>query len=205
MSMLELSFNLVGTDPIPVDHGYHLYGALANALPALHQKNGIAVHPIRGRQIGDRMLELCEWSTLVIRTAADGIGELIQVAGKPLRLGTRSVRIGVPQVRPLVPSPTLRSRLVTMRNGTDPERFGKELRRKLDAFGVSPEAIVTLGKRRTIRIKDKEVVGYEVILEVLTAEESLAVQENQAAEPALRFARNHMGCGVFAPARESPQ
>jgi CRISPR-associated protein Cas6 len=86
-----------------------------------------------------------------------------------------------------------------MRNGTDPDRFQKELRRKLEALGVSSQAIVTLGKRRTIRIKDKDIVGYEVVLEGLSAEESLAIQENQPPDPALRFARTRMGCGVFTP------
>ena len=39
--------------------------------------------------------------------------------------------------------------------------FAQAARRQLDDLGVSTEAILTLGKRRTLRIKDKEVVGYE--------------------------------------------
>jgi CRISPR-associated protein Cas6 len=51
---------------------------------------------------------------------------------------------------------------------------------------------LTLGKRRTLRIKDKEVVGYEVLVEALTAEESLNLQEHGLG------GRRHMGCGIFS-------
>ena len=44
-----------------------------------------------------------------------------------------------------------------------------------------------------VRIKDREIVGYEVVIERLTAEESLTVQEHGLG------GRRHMGCGVFTP------
>jgi CRISPR-associated protein Cas6 len=56
-----------------------------------------------------------------------------------------------------------------------------------------PPAAGTRGKRRTLRIKDKEVVGYEVKLEGLTVAESLNIQEQGLG------GRRHMGCGVFVP------
>ena len=195
---IDLHFPLIATQPIPADHGYCVYSALSHALPVLHQHNGIAVHPIRGTQVGDRQLQLDDRSALAIRVPDNRIGEFIQLAGKQLRIAGTLLRVGVPRVYALTPAPALRSRLVTIKNGTDPERFSKELRRKLDAFGVSPEAQPTLGKRRTIRIKDKEVVGYEVIIEALAAEESLAIQENQPhGPPELGWSRRHMGCAVF--------
>lgn len=196
---VDLSFRLTGTEPIPADHGYVLYSALSRALPDVHASNGIGIHPIRGRQVGNREMILSEIGRLVIRTADERIPKLLPLAGKRVSLSGRSLCIGVPQVHALVPAPALRSRLVTIRNGMEEERFLKELRRKLDAMGVSPKVESTLGKRRTLRIKDKEVVGYEVILEGLDAEESLAVQENRASDPQLGFSRRHMGCGVFVP------
>jgi CRISPR-associated protein Cas6 len=63
----------------------------------------------------------------------------------------------------------------------------------LTAIGVSIQAIVSVGKRRTIRIHGKEVVGYELIIEGLTADESIAIQT------AGLGGRRHMGCGVFVP------
>lgn len=178
--------------------GGHLYSALSHALPVLHQHNGIGVHPIRGTQVGNRQLQLDKRSALVLRVPDQRIGEFIQLAGKQLRIAGTSLRAGVPRVYALMPATALRSRLVTIKNGTDPERFSKELRRKLDAFGVSTEAQPTLGKRRTIRIKGKEVVGYEVLIEALTAEESLSIQENHPnGPPELGWSRRHMGCAVL--------
>ena len=51
----------------------------------------------------------------------------------------------------------------------DKSRFEAEIRRQLTAIGVSIQAIVSVGKRRTIRIHGKEVVGYELIIEGLYA------------------------------------
>jgi hypothetical protein len=53
---LDLEFPVFSTSAISVDHGYQLYAGLSRALPTVHSENGIAVHPITGRQIGDRML-----------------------------------------------------------------------------------------------------------------------------------------------------
>ncbi len=201
MTTIDLSFPITCNDPIPADHGYFLYGAISRLIPGIHKSNGIAVHPICGRQIGNRKLLLMPFSCLTVRTADAGIGELLTLAGKRILLGESSLRIGTPEVRTLQPAPALRSRLVTIKLkevGDDPvglseDRFREAIRRQLDALGVSPEAIPTLVKRRTLRIKDKEVVGYEVILEGLTAEESLNIQEVGLG------GRRHMGCGVFAP------
>jgi CRISPR-associated protein Cas6 len=75
------------------------------------------------------------------------------------------------------------------------EAFVAAVRRQLDALCISPEAGLSPGKRRTVRIKDKEVVGYELLLDGLTAEESITVQEHGLG------GRRHMGCGIFVPFR----
>ena len=202
MPTVDLSFSVMGKDAIPADHGYHLYSAISRVLPDLHATNGIGIHPIRGTQIGDRRLALDRRSRLVARTDTDHIAELLPLAGKQLSIGGTSLRVGVPQVRSLIASTTFRSRLVVIKTKQAPrasdltlEIFTAALRRQLDALEVSSEAIVTIGKRRTLRIKDKEVVGYEVILEGLIADESLDIQEKGLG------GRRHMGCGVFVALR----
>jgi len=52
--MMDLCCVVTATAPVPADHGYHLYAAVSRMLPAVHQANGISIHPIRGRLIGDR-------------------------------------------------------------------------------------------------------------------------------------------------------
>ena len=197
MTTVDLAFPVMSTEPIPADHGYHLYGAVSRVLSSLHQQNGIGIHPIRGQQIGNRRLSLDQRSRLIFRTDTDGIGGLIQVAGKQLNVAGTNVRVGVPQIWTLRPATALRSRLVTikLKEGLDAESFQDAARRQLDALNVSHEATLSLGKRRTLRIKDKEVVGYEAIIEGLTAEESLDLQEQGIG------GRRHMGCGVFVPLR----
>ena len=193
MTTVDLAFPVMSTEPIPADHGYHLYGAVSRVLSSLHQQNGIGIHPIRGQQIGNRRLSLDQRSRLIFRTDTEGIGGLIQVAGKQLNVAGTNVRVGVPQIWTLRPAAALRSRLVTikLKEGVDEQSFQDAARRQLDQLAISDEAILTLGKRRTLRIKDKEVVGYEVIIEGLTAEESLDLQEKGIG------GRRHMGCGVF--------
>lgn len=197
---VDLSFSLIGNKTVAADHGYVLYGALSRLLPEVHRENGIAVHPVRGRQAGNRQLMLMPWSTLTLRVADSQIASLLLLAGKSLRLGDASVRVGVPTVNALVPATALRSRLVVIKvanikpESVTTEQFAGAIRRQLDELGVSVEAVVTVGKRRTLRVKQRELVGYEVILEGLSAEESLSLQEQGLG------GKRHMGCGVFVPA-----
>lgn len=198
---IDLAFSIVCPHALPADHGYLLYSAVSRALPEVHQADGYGIHPIRGRQLGGRTLQLTEHSRLVIRTDAEQIARFLPLSGKPLRLLDRTLRIGVPQVRSLVPAVALRSRLVTIklaeaiseRGAAAAEAFAAACRRQLTEMGISAEAKLSLGKRRTLRIKDKEVVGYEVCVAALTAEESLAVQEHGLG------GRRHMGCGILVP------
>ena len=188
---LDLEFPVFSTSAIAVDHGYHLYAGLSSALSTVHSENGIAVHPICGRQIGDRMLQLMPWSTIKVRTPQERIGDLVGLAGKTVTIGDRQVRLGVPKVQGLEPATVLRSRLVTIKGFLDAETFAQAVRRQLDAMEISERVILTVGKRRTIKIRDKEVVGFEVILEGLLASESITLQESGLG------GRRHMGCGVF--------
>jgi CRISPR-associated protein Cas6 len=146
-------------------------------------------------------MQLCEFSRLTIRVAPERIAELLTLAGKQVNIAGKAICIGVPQVYALVPATALRSRLVTIkvsgnRNESHPPdeaAFLAAARRQLDELHVSPEAQLAAGKRRTLRIKDKEVVGYEVLVSALSAEESIGLQSTGLG------GRRHMGCGIFTP------
>lgn len=191
--MLDLAFPIVVTKPIPADHGYHLYAGLSRLLADVHAQNGIGVHPIRGRIGGPRLLETQPWSRVTIRTPEAGLTSLVKLAGQQIDLAGIVIRLGVPTIQALAAATTLRSRLVTIKGFVEPESFDEALRRQLADLSVSSEVIVTLGKRRTLRIKAREIVGYEVLLEGLSADESLRIQEQGLG------GRRHMGCGIFVP------
>lgn len=190
---LDVSFTVSSKIPIPADHGYHLYAAISRVLPLIHETNGIGIHPIRGRMIGGRQMQLANFSRLTIRLAANRMVDVLPLSGTELNVAGRTVQVGIPQVFAITTATLLHSRLVTIKGFMDAAPFLAALRRQLGELGISSEAETVLGKRRTIRIRDKEVVGYEVLLQSLTAEESLSVQVVGLG------GRRHMGCGVFAP------
>lgn len=191
---VDLHFPIVGTKPIASDHGYELFGAISRVLPWLHESPDVGVHPIRGTQLGDRQLGLTDQSSVTLRLNDTDIGQVLSLAGKSIALGNVRLQIGVPAVWSLKPATSLRSRVVTTKNCLEIDRFLTEIRRQLDELTVSSSVIVTPGKRRTFRVRDKQIVGHELLVEGLSAEESIAIQERGLG------GRRHMGCGVFVPA-----
>ena len=74
------------------------------------------------------------------------------------------------------------------------------------AHGAQPKALRLIKTRRlqlavvvnqrfglALLQKKLAIIGYEVILEALTADESLNIQSSDT------WSRRHMGCGIFAP------
>lgn len=210
MTYIDLLFSIQTQSPIPTDHGYALYGAISRVLPEVHRENGITIHPIRGSQIGNRQLALNDSSRVTLRVPDGQIAPLLALAGKQLRIVDATVRVGVPNVQALVPATALRSRLVVIKVAHTPakeltvDNFLAAARKQLDNLGISPEVQLTIPPRptgphqgepmrRALRIKDRKIIGYELLLEGLTAEESITVQEKGLG------GRHHMGCGVFVP------
>ncbi len=224
MPVVDVGFRILGKS-IPVDHGYALYGAVARFVesdgrkllhePPTDEWKRAAILPINGRAIGDRKLLLSPTSRLMIRLDSELIKDVLPLAGKTLDLDGSVIRVGVPTIYPLKPVARLRSRLVIIKGMMEPESFLQSVRYALEKLNVKgtpgllkrqlPKALE--GKtgdepehsqftRRTIRIHDKEVVGYAVEVQELTAEESLALQEHGIG------GRRKLGCGVFVPARD---
>jgi CRISPR-associated protein Cas6 len=192
MPYVDLAFKLVGSK-VPVDHGYALYSAISRILPEIHGAKSIGVHPIRGTYSGNGELVLRDSSRLVLRLESERIGEVLKLAGKRLEISNHNIGVGIPEVRLLRPRASLYSRLVTIKGFMEPTAFLESAKRQLDKLGISAE--IQLGERRTFRVKDKQVVGFEVAAARLDAEDSLRIQESGLG------GRRHMGCGVFVPLR----
>ena len=213
MSKVDVQFRLVG-DEISADHGYPLFSAVSDLVPTLHGDDEVGLHPISGQLIGNRQLALTDRSYLTIRLASDRIGEILPLAGKTIHIGPAQVRIGVPQTRTLVPAARVYSRLVVIKGFMEPEPFLEAVRRQLETLEVRGEPTLVAqpqvveanrGKatgtrspyiRRTLRIRDKEVVGFALRVEDLTAEESIRLQEQGIG------GRRRFGCGILFPDRK---
>jgi CRISPR-associated protein Cas6 len=212
MPVIDIQFRIMGK-LIPVDHGYHLFSAISDIVPELHRHANIAIHPVAGHLAGNRSLAIGERSCLTVRLPSEQIISVLPLAGKTLKLDGYSVQIGVPQARALIPSARLYSRLVVIKGFMDPDAFleaaqrqlkDKEIKARPSLVKQSRIAEINQGKpggthslylRRTIRIHDKEVVGFALRVEELTAEESIRLQEEGIG------GRRHFGCGIFVPDR----
>jgi len=205
---VDLSFRLSGGS-IPVDHGYSLYAAISQHLLGIHGDRQIGIHPIYGNLIGDRKLTLTQNSRLVLRLPVDRIPDVMVLAGTTLDVAGHPLRVGVPAVRALVPAAAVSSRLVVIKGFMEAEPFLDAVRRQLAELDVHGEPFllptgdaVAVNKardggtqspwiRRTLRIRDKEVVGFAVGVERLTADESIRLQEHGIG------GRRRFGCGIF--------
>ena len=192
MPYVDLAFRL-DESVIFVDHGYALYGALSRIFPEIHEDKNIKIQPIRGNYNGNGELRLSTFSRLALRLPDGNVKSYLGLTGEILDVDGHIVRVGVPEVRKLLPSPRLRARLVTIKGFLEEGEFFEALKRQLENLGISGEAL--MGKRRTFRVKDKQVVGFEVAVIKLTAEESIKLQEHGLG------GRQKMGCGVFVPWR----
>lgn len=210
-TFIDLDFGIRG-DVVPADHGYGLFGAACRVLPWLHADEGVGVHRIGGRLVGGRTLALTPASRLTLRLAASRIHEALPLSGQVLDIDGATVQVGVPTVRPLVPAPSLLSRLVVIKGFQEAETFLEAARRQAEALGlegrlalvgrehegsVEGATVRAAGEpiRRTLRVRDKVVVGFALAATELTADESLRLQEAGIG------GRRRFGCGLFAPWR----
>jgi CRISPR-associated endonuclease/helicase Cas3 len=190
MTAIDLSFQVNSRATFPVDHCYALVGAVSRLIPEAHGGNGFAIAPIPGKQIGGRQMMLDERSRFVIRTSADRIAQFLPLAGKTIDVFGRKLVLGVPSIFPLVPSSSLRARIVTIKGFFEPEPFREAVRRQLDKLEVG-SCDIHIGRQRTLRIKANEIIGFETTLSQLSETDSLNVATQGLG------GRRHMGCGFF--------
>jgi hypothetical protein len=189
----------------------------------------LRIGPIRGNYVGNGKLHLePPGSRLRMRMPPDFLPVVLPLAGKSVDLDGHTVRLGVPQVSALAPVPTLFARTVVIKASSpkadpaiktsrdrektkrylDPAEFLAAVRRELQRQGIGAEPDLPMHEtgphagqpcRRVLRIHGKAIVGFSVIIQGLTAEESIRIQENSLG------GRSKMGCGFFVPLKEGPQ
>lgn len=183
----------------------------------------IRIGSIRGTYVGEGLLQLdkCR-SHLRLRLPTEAIPHALPLAGKSLDIVGHKIRLGVPQVCALIPAPNLIARLVVIKASSprrdpgdknsrdrcvtkrylDPAEFLAAVRRDLERRDIHAQADLPLHeagphkgepRRHILHIHGKKIVGFSVMIQGLTAEESLTLQEQGLG------GRSKMGCGFFVP------
>lgn len=179
-----------GYHSVPADHGYALYSALSHALQPMHE-GAWQVAPLRGQ---GRSREVKGPGELVIHGPLAPV-MLDALNGGCLRVGNREVVLGTGVVAEVKPAPILAARFVTVKNAMDPKSLAPHIELALHNL-VEHIPPFTIGRRRVMRIRDKWVVGFGVLIKGLADDESLAIQAAGIG------GRRRMGGGVFLAPKE---
>jgi len=212
MKVVDVQFNIQGNN-LPADHGYHLFSSIAKLIPEVHDNEEIGVFSIPGQLNGNRIINLNEKSCLTLRIPAEMIKLFLSLSGKTLNVDGYNIIVGVPHTKALIPAARLYSRIVIIKGFMDPEGFIGAVKRQLEEmeikglpFLVEQNQVAERNKdktvgtkspylRRTIKVRDKNIVGFALRVVDLTAEESIKLQECGIG------GRRRFGCGIFIPDR----
>jgi len=211
--IVELSFPLRGT-PLPYDHGYLTYRAVAGIVPWVAEPPQIdlAMVPIQGSAHGG-FLHLTSVSRLAFRLNADDVEKLLPLSDRSLVVEAATLRLGRPTEYRLRPVPGLASPFVVAEHYRYSDEVLKWLKGKFLTLDIRAVPTLRLKRgregaspaeqsrrsfdcpfaRHTRHIGDRAVVGWEVQVFGLAPAESFRLQERGVGP-----GRRH-GCGVFMP------
>jgi len=180
------------------DHAYALYSAISQICPEFHKEGGISIQTIPGELQSFGFIRLTEKSRFRLRVPDSLLSVACRLAGAQLGLNGHSISLGAPTIYSLIPSPVLKSRIVTIRGFTELSPFEEALHRQIQALGLSAKATVpTLpcGKpdRKSLTVKGLALVGFGVRVSGLSPEDSLLLQKIGLG------GKRKMGCGIFSP------
>ena len=207
MNFLEIQFSLRGKT-LPSDHGYSLYSALKKTV--LEEKNlppEVLLSSIAGVPNQDKIIYLNHLSRLRLRCPAEQVQKWYRLLQNTvLDVRGHLIRLVQPRLTLLEPNEILKARLVTFKlEAVDhhevPLYFLESCKKGLEHLEIKAQAFIDSNAdgdlaRRAIKIKDKYIVGYGIVVEGLNAEDSIKLQCIGLG------GRKHFGCGWFYPAKE---
>ncbi|MEJ1936841.1 type I-MYXAN CRISPR-associated protein Cas6/Cmx6, partial [Nostoc sp. NIES-2111] len=196
---MDLTFSLIG-ETLPFDHGYKLFSTIAHFEHELHKLDTVGIHTIAGIP-KDGVIHLTQNSRLRIRIPVNQVRLVYPLAGKSLRIGKHSIRLGIPDICLLQPAEQLRSRIVIIRGYAEPEGFLTVAKHQLEKLGIQGMATIQQkadgrAKHRTIKVHNSTLVGFSLNVTNLSDEDSLLLQMYGIG------GKRKMGCGLFVPMQE---
>lgn len=203
---VDLAFPLEGKS-LPLDNGYLVYSALSRICPNIHKLKNLSIHPIAGIPQSNKQLQLTKSSKLQIRLPIDLIPSIYEfLAGQTFVIGQNQFNLGIPEFKPLLPFPSLYSRLVIIRGQTKPPSFLQSAHRQLKELGIQGKMMFATranGKPQQRQLTMRKEIGtfplkgFGVKVSDLSEEDSLTLQQHGIG------GKHKMMCGVFVRSSRS--
>jgi CRISPR-associated protein Cas6 len=225
MTFIEIQFELQGKS-LPADHGYSLYSAvkknlletenplkqaILEAVPSSEEKklpSDVLISTISGIPNGNKMITLTQSSVLCLRCPASDVrpwysllqNQVLNLRGHLIRL--IQPRLVLPQASPLLKSRLVTFKLEAIDHSEVPSYFLESCKKALDRLEIKAQVYIDSNEhgdlaRRALKIKEKHVIGYGVVVEGLSDEDSIKLQCQGLG------GRKHFGCGWFHPVKEN--
>jgi CRISPR-associated protein Cas6 len=209
VNFLEIQFQLQGKT-LPADHGYAWYSAIKQTFleDDTDVPSNVLFCSVSGVPDRDGMIYLNRASRFRLRCPSDSeqIRYWYCLQNTVLNIRGHLIRLVQPRLSLPQPSEVLKSRLVTFKleninHHEVPFYFLESCKKSLEQLEIKAQAFIdsnTEGDlaRRALQIKNKKVVGFGVVVEGLSEEDSLKLQCYGLG------GRKHFGCGWFYPTKE---
>lgn len=213
MNFLEIQFSLRGKT-LPADHGYALYSAIKKLLREAEDTSlpedlpsEVRLCSIPGIPDRDGMIYLNRNSRFRLRCPSEQMqlwyrflqNQVLDIRGHLVRFV--QPRITLPEANDVLTSRMVTFKLEAIDHLDVPRYFLESCQKGLDRIGVKGQAFIPSDvdgdlARRSLQVKDKQIVGYSVVVEGLSQEDSLTLQWYGLG------GRQHFGCGWFYPLQE---
>jgi CRISPR-associated protein Cas6 len=210
MNFLEIQFSLRGKT-LPADHGYALYSALKNIVAETSEIKDfppeVILSTIPGVSDRQGLIYLNSSSRLRLRCPSEQAQQWYRLfQNQVLDLRGHLIRLIQPRLCLLEPSEVLKARLVTFKLEKwdihdAPVYFLESCQKSLERLEINGKAFIDSNcdgdlAVRSLKIKNKNVMGFGVVVENLNDEDSLKLQCYGLG------GRKHFGCGWFYPSSE---
>jgi CRISPR-associated protein Cas6 len=216
MNFLEIQFALGGTTKtLPADHGYALYSAVKKLLQQSEtipeeQKDvppDVRLCSVSGLPDKEGKIYLHHRSRIRLRCLAEQVQTWYRLLqNQELNIRGHKIRLIQPRLTLPQPSESLKARLVTFKleaidHPEVPRYFLESCQKGLERLEIKAQAFIPSDlngdlARRSLQIKDRKIIGYGVVVEGLSDEDSLKLQWHGLG------GRHHFGCGWFYPIKE---
>lgn len=203
---VELCFSIIG-QTLPADHGYALYSALKQTfLEGKDFPSDVLLCSIPGLPNKPGTIDLNKFSQLRLRFPTEQIKDWYRLQNLVLNIRGHLIRLVRPKLALPMASKSLKARLVTfnlkeVNNHEMPVYFLESCQKALANLDIQGQVFIDSDAngnlaRRSLKIKEKHVVGFGVIVEGLSEQDSIKLQSHGLG------GRKHFGCGWFFPTKE---